>query len=417
MYEEEDDDMPWQYRRLGLMGDVPPLDPDFQRKFQAQMAFQVERSRILAQAVANVNQQNGQQPRSPSFQAPSQFMNPGMMQMQQSGYQNYAMPQQNANKTPSTYRQTPYPISTGQQTMRRPTPHQRSTSIATPNDGSMPSRQWSQSTTTTPTLPTPSDDRRMSLPQGNTTLSQRTQSRPIPSKASRSPNYISPITSAHASSGANTPGSYHSVHSQLSQQQLPTPPQHPTFNNQGQASYAPSSASAQDYTQDFSGSYGPLTTTLQMETQQMFGVAGWPDMYGSPTFEMKPQPQSRPISLSKQQQPFYNYNPNGKIKEPKAQQPAPSTSTGLNQTLAPMTLDTGFSGQTTPTYTETPLSAYRDAFDSSSLYSNQGFGGFGYDDSIFRLDPFMAASSGQVTPDGFSAFVDGEMFADPQQAY
>jgi len=302
-------------------------------------------------------------------------MNPNMMQMPQQhqqapqhphAFSNPMMPpqQQMANRSPTSYRQSPYPAPNA--TGMRPGQHGRSVSIATPQD---PAHQLknSQSAQNSPVDNLKLEDRRMSLPVQN-------MMPPTPKSHAPSSNHSSPALSRSGSATNLTHQAFHP-------QQQPTPPvqarvssrqPHPTFpspfpqgmNNMG---------------------FDPLSATLPMESQQL--LAGAP-------FDMNMQhmfmpPQQTPSS-SKPTQPFYSYNPNGRAKGTSSPTNQPSMPQppmlGMNQTLAPPMLDTKAQFTSSPA-TDSVISPYTPAT------------GYGYSfNDAFIMDPLQEPSSGQITP-------------------
>jgi hypothetical protein len=72
MYEEEDDDLPMQYRRL--TAHLQTQNADFDRRLAAYLTNPVAMRSALGQAVSDEWQNN-------QFNSISQFVNPNMMQM------------------------------------------------------------------------------------------------------------------------------------------------------------------------------------------------------------------------------------------------------------------------------------------------------------------------------------------------
>lgn len=124
MYEEEDDDLPMQYRRL--TAHLQTGNADFNRRLSAYLTNHVAMRSALEQSISNSYAQ--QYPNSPQF-ANQHSMFPSPMLAHQ-GQQPMMQPPQ----SPPMYRQAPYPSSRPQQQVFQPTPHQRSASIATPQE-------------------------------------------------------------------------------------------------------------------------------------------------------------------------------------------------------------------------------------------------------------------------------------------
>ncbi|KAI9680789.1 MAG: hypothetical protein M1817_004229 [Caeruleum heppii] len=140
MYEEEDDDIPVQYRRL--TAHLQTGSADFNRRLAAYLTNHVAMRSALDQAITSSYAQ--QYPNSPQFP-----------QNQQGAFPSPLLPQQMVQNG-SIYRQSPYPVSANPQF--RPAPHGRAQSIAIPPDaaGSKP--------LTSPLADVSALDRRMSMP-------------------------------------------------------------------------------------------------------------------------------------------------------------------------------------------------------------------------------------------------------------
>ena len=103
MYEEEDDDLPMQYRRL--TAHLQTQNEAFNRRVNAYIVNQVAMRNAVGGGAGNPLVFDNQQ-----FSPQNQFMNPGFIQMQQQGFQGSMMPpQQTYTQTPQNYRQQPYP--------------------------------------------------------------------------------------------------------------------------------------------------------------------------------------------------------------------------------------------------------------------------------------------------------------------
>ncbi|KAK0290162.1 hypothetical protein LTR35_002104, partial [Friedmanniomyces endolithicus] len=386
MYEEEDDDLPMQYRRL--TAHLQTQNADFSRRLQSYVINQM----AMRQAVGNAAV-DGMQMNNGQFQ-PGQFMNmnPGYMtqaqqQQQQSGFQQGSMmPPQMYNRTPSNYRQQPYPMP--QPTMQ-PSYHShgRPLSVATQQNAPQFKQQHSQSVQTSP-VETKSavDDRRTSLPvYPATPVSQQGQA--------PSPTHGSP-TDSRASSSANTatPGAY--LKQSTSPQQAPTPPV-PQQQQQQSRAYPPqhqdmlSSPFAPAFEQQLTAGLNPFTLTLPMEAQQMLAGSSSLD----PRMSMMFSPQ------------HYSYNPNGKPRSNNGggSQYAFDTSGGLNQTFTMQAppLDTSLSAFDTGSF----MSASPSQFSADpAVYTPQwGYGmafDSGYGSDMFKTGGGGGGSegSGNVTP-------------------
>lgn len=222
MYEEEDDDLPSQYRRL--TAHLHTGSVDFNKRLSAYLTSNVAMRSAVEQAVNNsYNQQygGGQQ-----FGQSSVFPSPMLAHQAQ-------QLRQQQQQTSISHRQSPYTSARPQQDSRFS--HQRSASIAVPQEipGSFPH---------SPTLQS-NGDRRLSLP----------------AVKAESDSPSEPPTPASASSSKSRPsfppGSF-------VQQQIP--PQKPittsTYNN-----HMGSFTSGQNY--------GPFSSTLPAEQQMLLGSA------------------------------------------------------------------------------------------------------------------------------------------------
>ncbi|KAK3702806.1 hypothetical protein LTR37_014790 [Vermiconidia calcicola] len=385
MYEEEDDDIPWRYR--SVTSHLPMEDGLLSRRIQSMLAVQLENQRLLGQAV-NISQQH-----NPQFQNQAQFVSPGMMQMQipQNGFQGSMLPPQQFNRTPSSYRQSPYPLPNNQQQMK-PTYHQRAATLATPQDVTAMQQQYHHSTQSTPVQSAMLDDRRMSLPHGVPQISQ-----PLQRKSSQtSSKHTTPISSRNGSA-PTTPTYRQHPSASPEEKHSHNHPQRPTSRV---GSYDPN----MNLRRETDRAMAPLTTSLPMESQQL--LAGGD---GYPMFDMSPQE-----GMMKPQQPFYSYNPNGHMKSRQG------SYGGLNQTLLPTHIDTAINS----TPSGTPISASSGPF--SSAHPDHAFGMF--DGSMFGADMFNAGGSGfsssQASPGVhetfneplFNDFLEQDMFGDFQAA-
>ena len=360
-----------QYRRL--TAHLQTQNADFDRRLAAYLTNHVAMRSALGQAVSDAWQNNGyqQQPQ------PSQFMNPGMMQMQQPGFQNPMLPPQMMKGSPTSYRQSPYPMPNANG--MRPNAHNRSVSVATPQNMTGFQYQQPMSGQTNPVDTMKPDDRRMSLPPQNMMPATPSSQHGAPQS-----NHVSPVISRNSSSTnlANT----HSYFRQHSPQQQPTPPsQSQSQHMRSQTFPSPFNASS-GFNPEFSNmnSFNPMSATLPMETQQL--LAGSQAFDGSDPFAtMMMQNQAS----SKSSQPFYSYNPNGK---PKSGGPSPSSQDGMNSTLAPSMIDTSVG------YVQTPESATIDSAVTPFTPAGYGFGYDSWGGFDMLKDPSSVATSGQVTP-------------------
>lgn len=384
MYEEEDDDLPMQYRRL--TAHLQTQNADFDRRLQAYLTNHVAMRTALGQAVSDAWQQNNPN----HFQGNNQFMNPGMMQMQQPqpGYHGPMMPSQSMfNRSPANYRQSPYPMPNQTMPGMRSQFHNRSGSMATPQEISTHHQQHQQSAQTSSVEAAKINDRRTSLPAQNLPCTLQSQNG---SQQTMSPTHMSPVISRSGSStNLATPQAYHQ--SSQSPQQVPTPPeqQQQPHRHRQQPMTSPFTAA---FEQQMNGGFGPLSMSLPMESQQLLAGSSAFNMNDPMTSMFMPS-QNQSQSGMKPQQPFYSYNPNGK---PKNSTNSPQTTfDGLSQTLAPSSLDTSVGGCDTSMYLNTPQSG---AIDGMFMpYGSAGFTmGTGYDNG-FGVDPHNVTASGNTS--------------------
>ncbi|KAK4960277.1 hypothetical protein LTR10_003171 [Elasticomyces elasticus] len=358
MYEEEDDDLPMQYRRL--TAHLQTQNADFNRRFQAYLVNHVAMRQAVGQAAVDGMQMNNQQ-----FQANAQFVNPGFTQLpqQQPVYPGSMMPPQMFNRTPSTYRQQPYPVPQNSMPQQPVQPsyhsHGRPLSVAT----SQYQRQQSQSAHTSPVESKPAvDDRRMSMPVGHGPITPVSQ---VPTS-----NHASPT---HSRSGASTPRS-NSKYSTSPHQPLPSVEQPVKYEQQRPAVQA--SPFGASFDQQMNAGMHPFTMTLPMESQQMLADSSSLD----PSMSMMFSQQS------------YSYNPNGKPRSN-----AQPSFDGLNQTLMGPPLDTSFGAYDTTNFMASPQSTFTDP-NYTPLTPQYGYGmGFdsGYGDGMYKPS---FDGSGNVTP-------------------
>ena len=335
------------------------------------------------------------------FQSPGPYLNPNLMQMHQFGQQNpmfppsmyqfnqqqYGMPppspsfplmsptlpQQQQNRASSTsHRTSPYPTPNAQSRNVRPTPHQRSASIATPQESSANKKQRPNSSRMTT-----EEERRNSLPPKVSTSPVTTPTlhdsvSPRPHSLSASPLMSDPTFAQPHS----YPGAFHGAMA----------------------------------TQAMNNPYAPLTPSLPMNTQQILsdGMFGFMDDTKYPM--LKP-------NASGMNQPMYNYNPNGTSSKnlKKRGLDEITTSTGLDQTLMPTALDTSVSEPGKASYFNNPYSASSNYMGSA--VTDPGYN-FGFQDDEFGFDMFKSSqSSPHPSPAEFNSFVHDDMFNDQQFAF
>jgi len=281
MYEEEDDDLPMQYRRL--TAHLQTGSADFNRRLAAYLTNHVAMRSALDQAITNTYAQ--QYPNAPHF-AHNQPMFTSPM-----------VPQSMPMQSPQSYRQSPYP--TPGASGFRPQPHARSASLAAPQElaGYGPN-----SSHPSPVQPSSQlDHRRMSMPPALGSASSPTSTRtPQPLHTSQSDSAPPPAASSlHLASHARQP---------LSQQQ-------PV---QLQSPYGLGSLP------DFSS---PFTTSLPMESQMLLG----------PTLDPNdPLAAMLMAGSDAMMPPYYNFGPTASISKQRNYHPSYD---GMSATLAPSALD------------------------------------------------------------------------------
>lgn len=296
MYEEEDEDLPAQYRRL--TAHLQTGSADFNRRLQAYLASQHATRAALHDQFINNNYTN-QYPNAPHF---ANHMMPQNMQPQQ------MLPPQMAPRSAGSYRQSPYPVA--EPLGLRPQPFERSNSTASTIENPLEAQQ--QSVIASPTSSKIEEQRRMSLP-----LSPAKS----PKSASQPENEPSPALSRTGSTIRNlkTEPAAQSpfVNEQHSFSPIHTSPMYPAF------SFSPSFSTFDPITQNLN--FSPFSTSLPTETQQFLGSSLDPNdpctsmlMAGS---DMMPRPS-------------YSYNPNLSSKGRMSQ---PASNSGMNQTLSPGT--------------------------------------------------------------------------------
>lgn len=347
MYEEEDDDLPMQYRRL--TAHLQTSNADFDRRLAAYLTNHVAMRAALGQAVSD--SYNPQQ-----YSNMPQFANQ-LGQFPQSPFPNPMYPPQMVNRSPQSFRQSPYPQQGFRQNM-----HGRAASIATPQElqtGYPPA----QSPTTTNFKP---DDRRMSLP-----VQSQQSSAPSPPHMTA----LSRTSSSTSLTNLKHEAKQQSMNGQTSPTGQTTPPAYPT-------NYSTMSSGFDSGMMNMT----PFSTSLPHESQQLLG----------PGFD-----QNDPFSQmlmggygQQASQPFYTYNPN-----PTKFKGGSPPFDGINQTLAPGVLDTNVDKY------NTPMSATDSALTPLT-------GAFGFDAGF---DPLKGFNSGMTTPgeNDWSNLIDANVWEDP----
>ncbi|KAI9822564.1 MAG: hypothetical protein M1827_000283 [Pycnora praestabilis] len=293
MYEEEDDDLPLQYRRL--TAHLQTGSADFNRRLAAYLTNHVAMRSALDQAITNSYAH--EYPNAPQFAHNQQNLYPSPMMPQQMQQQQQQPP------LPQGYRQSPYPTPTA--SAYRPSPHGRSASIATPQE--VPGYS-SNGVKASPILTsTQAEQRRMSMPAQ--------ASSPV---AAKTPQLLQAPQVKHTptTTPAHTPYNIKQESQQANALQ-PMLMQSPfDFNNYSD--------------------FGPFAAPLPSESQMLLG----------PSLDPYDPFSSMLMSGSEQMsQPFYNFNPTASMSKPRNFHPSYD---GMSATLAPSALDMSPCNQATP---------------------------------------------------------------------
>ena len=280
MYEEEDDDLPIQYRRL--TAHLQTGSADFNRRLSAYLTNHVAMRSALDQAITNSYAQ--QYPNAPQF-AHNQSMYPSPFNMPQN------MPQQ---QSPTSYQ--PYP-SPG-------TPSYRPDHQARSGSGSLPTPAFSPTTMSAP-----------SPPRGTAQMIQRRTSSSSLKSSSHSPTSTksTPQLSQPRSAPAKTSPLLSRVKQEEGVGKMQAPPQ-------------PPSQSPNHPFQNMNGypNDSPFSTALPAETQMLLGGALDPN-----------DPMTAMLMAGSENFPQWNYNQPSSTK-PRSFHPSFD---GMSATLAPSALD------------------------------------------------------------------------------
>ena len=353
MYEEEDDDLPMQYRRL--TAHLQTGSADFNRRLSAYLTNHVAMRSALDQAITNSYAQ--QYPNAPQFAHNQQTMYPSPFPAQ-------SMQQQQPQQSPISYGPSPFMVQNPPNF--RPGQHVRSASAA----GTQDTSGYTQpaSTQSSPVDPSASIDRRTSMPV-------KMPSKSVSPVTSRTPQ---PLQSRSTLPPKTTPF--------LANQQIPA---YSNVKQEGQPNQPmrapPQPQISQQPTNNMFGfqDYGPLSTALPTETQMLLGSALDPNdpltsmfMAGSEGLPMPNYYNSTPASLLKQR----NFHP---------------SYDGMSATLAPSALDMSlgqgmFSSQAPATSTSIGKPQFHLGFEGS-------FPEFGKGQQMFG-GPNSSNGSGAATP-------------------
>ncbi|KAF4556273.1 Hypothetical protein D9617_1g081490 [Elsinoe fawcettii] len=363
MYEEEDDDLPMQYRRL--TAHLQTSNAEFDRRLAAYLTNHVAMRTALGQAV----NQNQMYPNAPQFAGQGSTMPQTPFGMQQ----HMGPPQQ--NRSPMAFRQSPYPVPMHGM---KPGMHSRSNSVANPNDLQNFNKQFNPSM----------DARRSSMPVHNM------PGIPADNKQTTS---IANLKYEHGASSMLSPPKSDSGSNQTTPQ-----PQ----NQQLKPSEFPNPFDMSAVNPMAAGLGAmPFSTTLPIESQQLLGGGSFD--FNDPMTAMLMGNDFKP-----NQQFFNNANPN-ELKV-KSEFTPTSTFDGMNQTLAPGFLDTsvgGFNNGSMP----------NSAFTESSPFATSA-GGYGMNFENAFNNPFKTSSfasglaSGEVTPANerdWQNLIDGTAWDEP----
>jgi len=364
MYEEEDDDLPMQYRRL--TAHLQTSNADFDRRLAAYLTNHVAMRTALGQAV-NGNQFNN----PPGYPNPSQFADQSQ-QFQQNLFNTSQSMMPPQNRSPTMYRQPNF--QNNPQAYRNM--HNRSAS----------NQEFQGFSNGFQNLdPTKMEDRRMSMPVHNQMQ--------MPQKS------VSPVAS-------RSPSSSNLANLKFQQQSRQVSPRQGSPNSdatqQMQPSSFPSAFPNMSGNMDF-GNMGsnPFTTSLPTESQQLLAGAFDPN---------DPMTAMLMGGQAKQDQPFYSYNPVDSSNSKKNFTPS-SGADGMNQTLAPNMLDTNY-----PSF---GFSHMHSASADSVLSPWNNFGNTGFEPQFgdFKSSGFSLSgqTSGQVTPSldqDWSNLIDGNAWED-----
>lgn len=373
MYEEEDDDLPLQYRRL--TAHLQTGSADFNRRLAAYLTNHVAMRSALDQAITNSYAQ--QYPNAPQFAHNQQTMFPSPMMAQGMGQMPQQMhPMQRPHQPSSNpYRQSPYPVPGAPG--YRPSPHSRSSSGAKSQD--LPGHTASSPVDPHTQLP----NRRIPMPTATAPVSPATPATPHTPLPGQSTQIASaPKPAPHSSDPASSaPQSMGPPATTMSAQQTATQ-QAPQSMHYGSQGYP-----------DFS----LFSTSLPPESQMLLGSTLNPNdplasmlMAGSENFP----------------QPYFNYNDFNNLNSGnflKSSNFHPSYD-GMNATLAPSALDinpprASYPEPTSGTAESTPVLSFNHGFDGNPTdYKGVSF-----------MHPGSTGGSGTVTPgiDGsWDAFID-----------
>ena len=368
MYEEEDDDLPMQYRRL--TAHLQTGSADFNRRLAAYLTNHVAMRSALDQAITNSYAQ--QYPNAPQYAHNQQTMFPSPMipqtMVQQS--QQHQQPAQPAQQSPHPYRSSPYP--TPGTPSYRPHSHNRPASIATPHE--VPGFTQNLTNKSPAEAAIQLENRRSSMPGPSVTPTTSRTPQPQslqPAQAAQMP------TQGQASNSAKQTN-------QTSQPMQPPQPlqQQPTAH----------------FTSSTFPDYGPFATSLPTESQLLLGSAFDPN---------DPLTSMFMAGSENLPQPYYNYNLHPSLSKQRNCHPSYD---GMSATLAPSALDMSPSQMG---YTD-PLTASTESVATPTFnWSFDGHLGDVKSSNMTRSN--SAIGSGSITPciDGsWEAFIDDNSWSE-----
>ncbi|KAF2096802.1 hypothetical protein NA57DRAFT_58689 [Rhizodiscina lignyota] len=355
MYEEEDDDLPAQIRRLQSFAHLQTGSMEFNRRLQAYMSSQLgTRSALMEQG--NFFQPY---PNAPFFA--NQF---GQPQQQQP----MMLPPQMLHYSNQQVRHAPYPMSprnlgTGM--------HQRSASISTTHDSNS-----IHSNPTSPAMPRYNEEqRRVSLSPRSTSVTPVSQAQtPMRPPMSRS-------TSNVKVDGSTPPRNMFS--------EAPNP------SNPSATSASSLSANVEPFLDPFpqNVNFAPFSTSLPQETQQLLAQ---PSMDAQSSLNSYWMPSNHAPFL-------YSYKPNS-ASQP--QSPAPGLHNPMNTALSLNPLDTSADEHFSKSYATsaatdgitTPFSGTFDNFNNFNFGADNMFADGSKDSTMTRTS--SAQDSAVITPGG-----------------
>ncbi|KAI9717373.1 MAG: hypothetical protein M1812_004725 [Candelaria pacifica] len=352
MYEEEDDDLPFQYRRL--TAHLQTGSADFNRRLTAYLTNHVAMRSALDQAINDSYAQ--QYPNAPQF-AHNQPM---------SIYPSPMMEQPIQRQSPAAYRQSPYPIPS--MAGQRPGVHARSHSIATAQEHPSHSGGGSLAHLS----PDQVDHRRTSMPATVDSTANYNSNQQMRPTSSNNPN--SRPSQSPTANGADA-----------QQRKLKSSPE----------IYHPSSMPPPVDNNNAFNTFGPLTTSLPTESQMFLSS---PFDHNN-AFASMFAPHNDYTS-----QPYYHFDPNASTTS-KPRNSYPSVN-GMSTTLAPSVLDL----PADPLDFNDPLSASTASVPTPTFHYNpDGALNDSFKGQLLTRSNSTQGSQGGLTPGGdgeWASFID-----------